>query len=599
MRFIIDIEADNLLMKATKIWCIVLKNIDTGITLKYSGEDIEIAYHLIEEVATELIGHNITMYDLPLMNKLSPKGFNYSKVKLFDTLIISRLLNPDRMGGHSLNAWGKRLGDLKGEFKDFSHFSDEMLEYCEQDVQVTHKVYDALVKEVALTTDINAKWFNLEHNFAEIINKQIEVGFTLDVDKAEGLHKELENESVELTNTLSQIMPKIKEDAHYKEIKKSNRLLSETHMEYTYITPKTEKVVTKEFKFTEPNPTSRQQVATYLKTRGWHPQIRTETGLPKIDEKILNGIDLPEAKMISRLFRVQKQMSMIKNDNGGWLYYVNRNTNRVHGDVLTNATNTGRCSHSQPNMAQVDKRDKRMRAVWIPKEGWNLVGVDASGLELRVLAHYLHSYDKGRLAFEVTNGDVHTSNQEIMGLEQRDSAKTAIYALIYGAGNAKLGMTVAKDKHDFTTDDMIFLRYGKQLRSNVEEGFIGYKQLVKDVGDAYRARGYLKGLDGRPLNPRTDYSALNLLIQSAGAIICKQWVINWWQLLIKSGLNPIDDFNFIANVHDEEVVECKPGLENKIIELAEEAMKQVQKDFNLKVALGTEGKVGKSWADVH
>jgi DNA polymerase I-like protein with 3'-5' exonuclease and polymerase domains len=472
-----------------------------------------------------------------------------------------------------------------------------MLKYCRQDVAVTVKLFTHLQSQVSQYKNID-KALRIEHQFAYIISKQIQSGFYLDQQEALDLYNTLSAEYNTLELSIKSMMPCIKENTHYKLVTEQKRLLSETDTTYTYIKGKNGKIETKPFKFIDPNPTSRQQIASFLQSKGWEPKEFTETNLPQINEKILESIKLPEAKLISRLFRVQKQMGMIKDGSAGWLKCINPVTGRVHGDVHTNATNTGRCSHSKPNMSQVDKKDLRMRNVWKAKEGWSLVGIDAASLELRMLAHYLHHYDNGAFAHEVVHGDIHTYNQETFGLENRDSAKTLIYAMIYGGGNKKLGKIFYNDKGEHITSENVLLRAGSKLKTHINETFTGYQELVTDVTQAFGSRGYLLGLDGRPLHPRKEYSALNLLLQSAGAIIMKQALINSYKELSKS-FTYEEDYTFVANVHDEIQIECKPDIAITIGKLVVNAIITAGIDMGLKCELNGEYKIGKTWAQTH
>lgn len=593
MRLILDIETNGFLMEATKVWCVVLKDIDSGEIYKFT--DIQKAVKFLSK-ATKIIAHNGVMFDLPVLKRLY--NYDYSEVEVVDTLIISRLLNPDRLGGHSLKALGEKLGNYKSNFSDFSKYSEEMLEYCTQDVEVTHSVYKYLLSEAADYMPAIKTAVKLEHDFAHIISEQILAGFKLNVDKASELYEELKKEYDHLYSSLQTKMGKVKDLTFLNKVEKEN-LLEVADDYFIYIQPKTRKVVKKEIKFEESNPTSRQQIIKYLKDKyNWIPTVFTEKNTPKIDEKVLGTLKYPDAIDIARLFRLQKQMGMIKNDDGGWLNYVNKDTGRVHGNVMTNATNTGRCAHSQPNVAQVDKKDSRMREVWEASDGYNLLGCDLASLELRVLAHYLSPYDSGSFAFEVTKGDVHTHNQNLMGLRERNSAKTAIYALVYGAGSAKLGKIFSSDQGDHTTDENVLRMLGSKLRSTIEDNFVGYKQLVTNVQNAYKARGYLVGIDGRPLHPRSDYSALNLLIQSAGAIICKKALTNFWEAAKLKYIHG-KDFILVANVHDEVQMEVLPGLEKEIGDLFISSIKKTAVDFNLKCEMDGEVKVGKNWHDTH
>ncbi len=592
---VVDLEANGLLMEATTVWCVVTMDLVTEEVRTFTDIPAAIKYL---NTADKLVAHNGLMYDLPVLYRLFGAEFQVSKV--VDTLLISRLLLPDRDGGHSLSSWGHRLGFPKGDHTDFTQFSQEMVDYCIQDVRITAKLYRFLQAESAEYGIKIRQAVELEHKFAYIISRQIMWGFQLNIEKTTKLYDELKEEYDYLYYEMSKHLPDIKVMNHYNTLK-PEQILSTTDKEYTYVQGKTGKIVTKEFKFEAPNPTSRQQLVNFFKQKyRWHPTEVTEKGNAQISEAILSTLPYSEAKILSRLFRVQKQMGMIHSTTGkGWLSFVNPQTGRVHGSVLTNATNTGRCSHKEPNMAQVDKKDKRMREVWEAADGYKLVGVDASGLELRLLGHYLAHYDKGAFAYQAVEGDIHTSNQMAMGLAQRDSAKTAIYALVYGAGNAKLGSVYTTDQGCRTNNEMELKRAGGQLRRNIEDNLVGYKTLTEDVTKAFNTRGYLTGLDGRPLHPRTDYSALNLLIQSAGAIVMKQALCLFWDLVMDSKYVPGEDFKLVANVHDEIQMEVREGLEEELKGLLIKAIQDSRQALGLKVAMDGEGMVGSNWAETH
>lgn len=610
----LDIEANGLKpWEVTEIFCVCIEDMD-GVTGKITKPEIpnkEYPLHTLSQRSLEdekafliktlneadlIVGHNIIMYDAPVLKHVW--NVEIPLEKTFDTLLVSRLLQPDREGGHSLKMWGERVGVVKLDFTDFTAFSDEMLRYCRQDVKITKETYKRLQREME-SFSLNGKAIKIEHIFAHLIQKQIEAGFKLDLNKAEHLYQELLKEYENIYEDLLCEMPKKRLDTEcYNKAKTESRLLKETDDTFSY-SDKRGKIITKDIKFERGNPTSRQQFSKHLiENYGWKPEIFTETGQPQISEAILQDLTYPFAKKGARLFRVQKQMGMIKDGDNAWLKHITPE-GRIHGDVITNGTNTGRCSHSRPNIAQVDKKDIRMREVWVADTGKILIDVDASGLELRILSHYLTPYDKGLFANEVVNGDVHALNKEVMGLQDRESAKTAIYALIYGAGNAKLGKIAAKDSKRKELDGRRLMSSGKELRDNIEANFLGYKQLVEDVKTAYIARGYLIGLDGRPLHPRSDYSALNLLIQSAGAIIMKQALINSYNLLYCKGFELGVDYNYVANIHDEIVIESKPNIADQIKDLVIQSIQKVTADFNLKVKLDGEGKIGGSWAEVH
>ncbi len=593
MKIVIDIEADGLLIAAKNVWCVVIQNLDDGNIDTFRPEDEDFAVTISEYFndAEAIIGHNIMMYDLPLLKKLY--GINYNPSKVIDTQLISRVLEPDRENGHSLKAWGIRLGNVKSDFTDFTKYTEEMLEYCIQDVKVTSSLYKFITSDINLSD----KYITLEHEFAYIISQQILAGFGFDVEGAEKLYSELVIEYDNIKSELASIMPKIANKNHYNTVVKKNALISENSESYTYSAGG--KVKTKEFTYIEPNPTSRQQLAAWLISKGWKPKSFTETGLPEVNEKTLADFATIESTKAVRMLRLQKQLGMLKDGQSGWIKcYHQQGTGRIHGDVITNGANTGRCTHSNPNVSQVDKKDLRMRALWIPREQWHLVGIDAASLELRVLAHYLSYYDDGLFATLVSTGDVHTHNQQTFGLQKRDSAKTMIYALIYGAGDKKLGTIAMSDIGVVERDEAKLIKAGRVLRQRVIDDFSGYKELLEDVKNIFKSRGFLVGLDKRPLHPRKEYSALNLLIQSGGAIIMKQAQVNSLKLFKDNNLQLGIDYNYVGSIHDEAQIEVKanPDL---IGELFVRAIENTKQDFNLKCDMAGEYKVGKNWSLTH
>jgi len=312
----IDIEADGLLLTATTVWCVVIADSDGQHVFKpFEDEDsIQVINDMFAE-ADKIVGHNILMYDLPLLNKLY--GITYNPNKVMDTLLISRVQQPDREGGHSLGAWATRLGTVKLDFTDFSQYSDEMVDYCKQDVNVSVALRDRFMSEI----DLNSTYITLEHRYAYLITLQILAGFKINVSEAEELHKNLHEEFEEIYDHMVEVMPPIKDTTHYKSILKRGLLREETATTYTY--ESRGKLVIKEFRFDKPNPTSRQQIVDYLKSLGWTPTVFTEKGQAKIDETVLATVKIDGAIRIARMFRLQKMMGMIKDGDYGWLKCLN------------------------------------------------------------------------------------------------------------------------------------------------------------------------------------------------------------------------------------------------------------------------------------
>ena len=548
-RLVVDIETDSL--DATTIYCIVAKDIDEDRIYTYKPEHVHHAKNLIES-ADIVIMHNGVSFDAPVLKRLLGVEIPLSKIR--DTLIMSQLASPVRDGGHSLDAWGKTLGLHKHHFKDFSGYSREMMEYCVRDVDLTAKVYKALVPTLK---GFSARSIKLEHQIRAVVDRQEQNGFTLDVKEASLLVAKLSDESHKLREELQEVFKPITE---IRVSEKTGKRLKD--------------------KVTVFNPGSRQQIAQRLMNLGWKPMKFTEKGQPIVGEEILEKIDIPQAQLIATYLTLEKRVSQIKS----WIAVADEN-DKVHGRVMTLGTITGRMSHSSPNMAQVpavySPYGKECRALWkVSSEDYTLLGTDASGLELRMLAHYMNdaAYTK-----EVVEGDVHTANQKAAGLPTRDNAKTFIYAFLYGAGAGKIGQVVNGTAKD-----------GQRLIDNFLNNMPALKALRSKV-DKLAGRGYLIGLDGRVLNIRNKHAALNLLLQGAGAIVCKEWLKFIIILATKAKL----DFNLVASVHDEYQFEVRKGQEEAFGAITKEAMKLTEESLKVNCPLDCEYKTGLSWSDTH
>jgi DNA polymerase I-like protein with 3'-5' exonuclease and polymerase domains len=328
------------------------------------------------------------------------------------------------------------------------------------------------------------------------------------------------------------------------------------------------------------NPGSRQQIAERLQEKGWKPTKRTEKGSIIVDETTLEGIDLPEAKAIAEYLMLQKRIAQVES----WLENV-KGDGRVHGRVITNGAVTGRMTHMSPNMAQVPNSGAiygpECRELWTVEKGNKLVGIDASGLELRMLAHYMND---NAYTNEVVSGDIHTANQTAAGLQTRNQAKTFIYAFLYGAGSAKIGSVVGGSAKE-----------GQKLIDNFLQNTPKLASLRKKVSDAYAKRGRLQGLDGRKLLVRSEHSALNTLLQGAGAIVMKKAVVILFKDLTKRRI----PFKLVANVHDEWQIEVPEQYAVEVGQSGVRAIEAAGVEFKMNCPLTGEYKVGNNWKDTH
>ena len=496
--------------------------------------------------------HNGVSFDAPTLKRIL--GIDIPLAKIRDTLLLSQMADPMRENGHSLDAWGTKLGFNKIEFNNFSAYSDEMLKYCIRDVELTEKVYKTLVPELK---KFSARSIKLEHQIRAIIDRQEANGFTLDEPKAMQLLSKLKDESENIKNDLQEVFKPIVEH-RYSE--KTGKKLKD--------------------KVTVFNPASRKQIAERLMDLGWKPDKHTEKGQPIVAEEVLEKLDIPEAKLIARYLLLEKRASQITS----WLKAVGED-GKVHGKVLTLRTITGRMAHTSPNMAQVpavySPYGKECRDVWTSSSDANiLLGSDASSLELRMLAHYMNDRDFTR---EVVEGDVHTANQRAAGLPTRDNAKTFIYAFIYGAGAAKIGQIVNGTARD-----------GQMLINNFLHNMPALRTLRHKV-DKLASRGYITGLDGRILRVRQAHAAMNLLLQGAGAIVCKEWLKFITIEATKRKLN----YKLVASIHDEYQFDvCKEHAE-ELGTVTGLAMKLTEKSLGVRCPLDSEYKLGKTWAETH
>lgn len=572
MRLVFDIETDNFVDSMTKIHCIAVQDLDSDFTKSYKPDEIDEAINTLAN-ADVLIGHNIIGFDLKAIKKIYP---DFVEKSVIDTLVISRLVysglkdkdfidRHDGMplklyGSHSLKAWGHRLSEYKDEYEGgFEEYNEDMLKYMEQDVVVTRKLYDNLIAKQPAKRALR-----LEHDIAYVCADIEETGFAFDKEAATELYGELSQKRDEISNKMAETFePKV-------------------------IQLKTK---TKVIPF---NPSSRQQIADALINKyNWKPKHLTPKGSPKIDENILNELDYEEAQMLSEYFMLEKRLAMLADGDQGYLKLVDKN-NLLRGRYIPNGAVSGRATHFGPNMAQVPSMrlpfGKEIRSCFTVPAGWRLVGVDLSGLELRCLAHYASHWDNGAYTKAVLDGDIHTSNQEAAGLPTRDSAKTFIYSLIYGAGDAKLGEVIGKGRDA-----------GKAIREKFFASMPAIKQLRNAVIEKYETQNHLLGLDERKLFPRSSHSALNILLQSAGAVISKQWLINARKDLKTQGFSHGwgADYVFSAWVHDEVQVAVREGIEEDVGNIIRRSAQKAGEDFEFRCGIDANFSVGCSWATTH
>lgn len=602
MRLAFDIEANGFLDEVSLIHCLVTKDVDTGVLTKYRPS--EVVQGLRDLMAADLIiGHNVIGYDLPVIQKLHP-WFSIDEDKVKDTLVLSRLiwtnlsdLDKDRrykvdngklIGSHSLEAWGQRLGVHKQEYTGtFTEFSEEMLEYNAQDVEVTDRLWKHIQAE-----SVDPRADELEHSVAFIIARQERHGVAFDRAKAEQLTSRLQVKRVELETELQDTFkpfylphgkPKEFARTQLRKCKEKPWMKEEIQGHYQPI------------KLTVFNPGSRHHIAHRLKALyQWEPTEFTESGQPKVDEQVLGKLPWPEAKLMTQYLLLQKTLGMVAEGEGAWLKMVKPN-DRIHGGVITNGAVTGRATHQKPNLGQVPSVGSpfgaECRELFTVSPGRVMVGVDVSGLELRMLAHYLARWDDGAYGKVVCEGDVHTVNQQAAGLKTRGEAKTFIYAFLYGAGDHKIGSIV----NPFASDGAK-VNAGKTLKRRFTKRTPGLEKLIAGVREAAK-RGFLFGLDGRRLHVRAAHSALNTLLQSAGALVCKRWMVEIEKEIRQRGWHNV--VQQVLWVHDECQFEVVPEYAEEFAKVAVECIARAGAYFGVRVPLTGEAKIGNNWKETH
>ena len=497
-----------------------------------------------------VVGHNIIGFDGPVLSRVWGVTIPLRKVR--DTLVMSRLWNPQLEGGHSLRAWGERLGDFKDDFTDFDGgYSDEMADYCMQDVNVTVKLYDKLSREL----EYYGHSVDLEHQIAHIMKKQEDNGFKLNQQEAISLLAQLKDRMAYITDHLQNIFPPIVEERWSE---KTGKRLKDGVTVF--------------------NVGSRQQIAQRLQERGVKFTKTTEKGTIIVDEGTLKAIDLPEAQLIAEYLMIQKRVGLLES----WIDNV-KDDGRVHGRVITNGAVTGRMTHQKPNMGQIPSVNSEYgaecRALWGVTDGNVLVGTDLSGIELRCLAHYMQDPDWTE---ELLNGDIHQKNADAAGIA-RPTAKTMVYALLYGCGIGKLSTILDTNQ-----------RQAKRTLDNFYRNTPKLKQLMEKVQKVAN-KGYVPGLDGRRILVRSEHAALNTLLQGCGAIIAKQWCIEAHQTF-KARKLPVKQ---VAFVHDEIQIETAERYGEEVASIMVDSARKAGITLGFRCPVDAESKIGKTWFDTH
>jgi DNA polymerase I-like protein with 3'-5' exonuclease and polymerase domains len=570
MRIALDIETN---LSHNTIHLCVTKHLETGEVKVWKNPN---GLNDYLSKATLLIAHNGIAFDFYHLNRLW--NTKISLKKTYDTLVASRLLEPTKENGHSLESYGKQLGIPKIDYpavwswmmnrreeypgECYDKPIEGLLEYyCTRDVDVLARAFYWISDQLE-SKGFSADSLELEHQVAAIIAQQERNGFKLDTIHATCLLTDLKTKMAGIYEQMQERWPPVTIE---RVSEKTGKRLKDEVITF--------------------NPGSRQQIGEKLIELGWKPKKLTPTGQPIVDEDTLKGILFPEGQIIAEYLLLQKRIAQVES----WLEAMGSD-GRVHGKVITNGAVTGRMTHSKPNMAQIPNAGSlygpECRQCWTVENGNVLVGCDASGLELRMLAHYMKDENYVRTVTEGSSKDgtdVHTVNQRAAGLATRDLAKTFIYAFLYGAGDAKIGSIVGGSARD-----------GALLKDKFLKQTPALGRLISTVAK-YAEKGFVPGLDGRRIWVRSEHAALNSLLQGAGAIVMKKALVIFNDK-IKINKWPV---KLVANVHDEFQFEVPAHLAEVTGEAAKQSIIEAGVFYKLRCPLNGEYKYGANWRETH
>lgn len=618
---IVDLEANGLDVDTVDVHCVVLDVpgiSDAGDTLVYRPHQIPEAVRVLNELVVDgytLVGHNIVEYDIPILRRY---GLRVPDDQLYDTLLVSRAAypgntlyaadlgfirkNPElegklKVGAHSLRAWGYRLGDRKGDYEGgFETFNEEMLTYCVQDVHVTGLLFDKL------RTRIPDGAAQLETHVGALCRAMRLNGIGFDIEAAVALTGKLAARRAELTKILCDKFQPWYEPGKTKHPKRAmvSRAVKPGTPGYKNVQAG---CPYQDIELTSFNPASTEHIAKRLQAvYRWKPKEYTEGGKPQVTAEVLHDLPYPEAKLLAEYQEIKKILGYISEGEGAWLKLEEKG--RIHGKVNPTGTVSGRASHNRPNTGNVPTRSElghACRSLFTAGPGRVLVGADASGLQLRCLAHYFAKWDGGEFARQCETGDIHEYMRQGTGLYLRSFQKTWTYAMLFGAGKGKLGQTAILDhraalEKGLTTEPLPkqsqAAALGQKTLDNLGDAVPAFPALKRDLEKA-ADMGKLRTLDGRWIPIGSAHTAIAMLLQGAEAVIMKKAMVLAAPVLRDYGAH------YALWVHDEFQIESFPHCAEEVGRIMVNAIRQAGVELELRVKLDGEFKVGKTWAETH
>jgi DNA polymerase-1 len=607
----IDIETDSL--DATVIWVACVRNILTGEEHTLVGQDV-IKEFVNGKADAYWITHNGLGFDVPTLNRLL--GTRIQTNKVIDTFVLSMLFHPTLEGGHSLGAWAKRVGMEKGDFNDFSRYSEEMATYCQQDTRITAEVF------LRLTARMRAVGFtevgcNIEHRAWACIKQQQRNGFAFDVKRAAQLFATLRHEQEGLKEKIyERFPPQLLPIQHYKQSCKKDGSFNAQYERHVGLFPKVELLPDggyRTYDWVEFNLGSPQQRVEKLLALGWEPREFTpvtEKGgggnakatdggelVPSLQEFVEeSGIE--EVKLIAQWMALQGRANAV----GNWIDLYNDKTGCIHGNLWL--ASSLRYRHDHPNTANIpsvrlDKDDHPIkgadgyytyeaRDLWTHRGkngGRKLVGVDAKGIQLRVLAHYL---DDEEFTKAILAEDPHAYNRDAWGFSPdasgRRLAKTILYAIVMGAGDGRIASEAG-----------ISLAEAKAAKKLLFDRVPGLPALIIRLKQEFKATGRITLCSGSKVAMKRDYTVIPYLLQGDESQIMKLAMIYIDAGIQKENLDVLK----VGDIHDEHQYDCSVDCIDVFIRLCDRSFKRAGEFFKYRLPIECSTQVGETWAETH
>lgn len=548
------------------------------------------------KAAEKTYWHNGFGYDQHIMERFFPGSLRRDQI--VDTLILARLLT--REMNNSLEAWGQRLGCHKGKYAgDFQSIDAELLAYSQQDVAAGR----ALAQHLLKLSKGSERAIDCEMAVAYWIDKQVHTGFTLDEDGARNLHVDLQAKLRELEAELRVYFP-----PRWAKIGEKIPKTSSSKFGFSKGVPFTQ------IKWDEFSPGSRQMIALRLQEIGWKPKTFTPSGQPVVTEDTLKALAasrFPMGRPLAEYFDTSKQAAFVES----WLKLCRNG--RVHGRVNTLGAYTHRMTHSDPNMAQIPKQGP-YRKLWKPRKGWKLIGCDGEGIQMRVLSHYTSHWDGGRFARILESGvkedktDIHSANAiaceklfptEMDFKHRRDTVKNCAYAILFNAGDPRLGQTLKDGVQGYaklTPPKVPNRELGAAVRRGIEHNLVGLSECIALVEKTYEKRGYMVGLDGRKLYPNSKRNAFMTIIQGGEAVIMKHALVMFCdEIAPAKGWAYDKDWALVANIHDEAQIEARPEIAEEIGKSFAGCITEAGVRLGMKCAFAGSYDIGDNWSETH